>query len=59
MGNPTKKQRLAALEREVAALKNALGTLIAWLPQPLGEPAQKDLLERLNGGPAPRKRKKK
>jgi hypothetical protein len=49
----TKDQEIAGLKLEVRALKKALGTLIAWLPQSANSPIRVDeashLLNIMNG----------
>lgn len=38
----TPEQEIARLTREIAAVKYALGTLIAWLPQSANSPIRQD-----------------
>jgi hypothetical protein len=49
----TPEQEIAGLKLEVKALKKALGTLIAWLPQSANSPIRVDeastLLNMMNG----------
>lgn len=44
---PTKDKEIAQLRREVNALKQTLGTLIAWLPQSANAPIRVDEAEKL------------
>jgi hypothetical protein len=39
---PTNAQEIASLKLEIEALKKALGTLIAWLPQSANSPIRLD-----------------
>ncbi len=49
----TLEQEIAGLKLEIKALKKALGTLIAWLPQSANSPIREDeaytLLNWMNG----------
>jgi len=57
MSEKTVEQKLAKCQIEIRALKKALGTLIAWLPQSAGSPLRVDeaqaLLSILDGNDWP------